>query len=500
MNPLVFKRLQTRQKPQQITVILISLFIYLGSLTTSSIASTQGQPNIVYINVDDLGWSDLGYNNHSGVFNTPNINRLAERSLQFTDAYAGAANCAPSRAVLMSGQYTPRHGIYTVSPSARGNNKTRKIIPTKNLNTLADDNITLAEMLKSAGYINGHFGKWHLGDDPKTQGFDYNVAGHHKGHPKTYFSPYNLPFLSNGPEGEYLTDRLTTEAISWIKSLKHSTDKPFFLYFPFYTVHTPLEAIKAVKQKYLNHPKIRNERHATYAAMVEILDNNVGRLLNALKTHHLIDNTLIIFTSDNGGIRQIAHQDPLRAGKGSYYEGGVRVPLLISWPGKIKPGISNQAVINADFYPTFKTISQAKLANKSLDGVDLSALLFKQKPLKERALFWHFPIYLQAYDARADQSRDPLFRTRPGSSMRKGKWKLHHYFEDNQYELYDLEHDLGEHVNLAKYLPKTVEKLAAELKQWRTSIKAPIPVQKNPEYDPQIELAITEKKLYQGKK
>lgn len=487
---------------KRIKVISNNLFFYLSLLATSSIASTHDQPNIVYINVDDLGWSDLGYNNHSGVFNTPNINRLAAKSLKLTDAYAGAANCAPSRAVLMSGQYTPRHGIYTVSPSDRGNNKTRKLIPIKNKNTLDDSNITLAEMLKSAGYTTGHFGKWHLGDDPKTQGFDYNVAGHNKGHPKIYFSPYDLPFITNGPDGEYLTDRLTTEAINWIQSLKqnHNKTKPFFLYFPFYTVHTPIQAIESIKQKYINQPGIRSEKHATYAAMVEILDNNVGRLLNTLKKYHLIDNTLIIFTSDNGGIRQISYQDPLRAGKGSYYEGGTRVPLLISWPNKIKPGISKQAVINADFYPTFKAITQAKLANSKLDGVNLSPLLFEQKSLKDRALFWHFPIYLQAYNAKADQSRDPLFRTRPGSSMRKGKWKLHHYFEDNQYELYDLDNDLGEHTNLAKYLPEVVQKLSAELNQWRTNIGAPVPTQKNPKYNQQAELALIKYKLYNDKK
>jgi len=216
---------------------------------TYSLASwANNKPNVLLIVVDDLGWSDVGYNNPKGVFNTPNINALAENGAVFTDAYAGAANCAPSRAVLMSGQFTPRHGIYTVSPSTRGHKKTRKIIPEPNTKFLRENITTMAEMFKKNKYTTGHFGKWHLGDDPKTQGFDHNVAGNKKGHPSTYFSPYNLPFISDGPTGEYLTNRITTEAIDWMKSVKKA---PFFAYIPYYTVHTPLQAIASIKAKYI---------------------------------------------------------------------------------------------------------------------------------------------------------------------------------------------------------------------------------------------------------
>lgn len=456
--------------------------------------SNWAQPNVVLIVVDDLGWADVGYNSHGNPFETPNIDRMATDGLVFTDSYAGAANCAPSRAVMISGQFTPRHGIYTVSPSGRGHEKTRKLIPTANVDILADEVITMAEMFKSKGYATGSFGKWHLGDDARTQGFDRNVAGHMKGHPKTYFSPYNLPFLEDGPKGEYLPNRITTEAIQWIESVK---DQPFFAYIPYYTVHTPLQAVESVKQKYLNKPGIKDEKQATYAAMVELMDNNVGRILHSLKQNKLSDNTLVVFTSDNGGIRSIAYQDPLRAGKGSYYEGGLRVPLIMKWTGKIKPGLESTPVVNADFYPTFMNLIGAPTPNQVLDGVDLSNLVLSGQPLDERAIYWHFPIYLQAYNPRADQSQDPLFRTRPGSAMRKGKWKLIHYFENDEYELYDLENDLGEHNNFAAHYPELLNELKEELHSWRESVAAPIPSETNPAYNAKFEAKLTQKKLIQ---
>ncbi len=454
-------------------------------------------PNVLMIVVDDLGWADVGYNDHTGIFQTPNIDALAAKSTVFTDAYAGAANCAPSRAVLMSGQYSPRHGIYTVKSSERGHEKTRKLIPEPNRDFLADDIITMAEMFKSAGYATGSFGKWHLGHDARTQGFDHNVAGHTAGHPKSYFSPYHMKFLTNGPKGEYLPNRITTELLAWITKVKA---QPFFAYVPYYTVHTPIQAIESVKQKYLSHPRIRNKRHATYAAMVELLDINIGRIMRRLAKHKLLENTLVIFTSDNGGIRSIAYQDPLRGGKGSYYEGGVRVPLLVSWPQKIMAKVDNTPVINADFYPTLATLAGADNSQQVLDGVDLTPLWLHGKTIKERNLYWHFPIYLQAYNPKVDQSRDPLFRTRPGTTMRQGKWKLHHYFEDNSYELYDLENDLGEHVNLATYLPDEVARLSKEMDSWRKSINAPVPTEANPKYDAEFTAQYTAKRLLQKSK
>lgn len=439
------------------------------------------KPNIVMIVVDDLGWRHLGYNQDKhGVFETPNIDQLAKQSAVFTQAYAGAANCAPSRAVLMSGQYGPRHGIYTVSPSDRGSKFARRLVATKNIDVLPEPVMTLAESIKTAGYTTGHFGKWHLGEDAKTQGFDVNVAGYQKGHPSSYFSPYRMQHLVDGPKGEYLTDRLTSEAISWIKSNK---TQPFFAYIPYYTVHTPLQAVDKMVQKYQNKTGIKNKQHATYAAMVELMDKNVGRILNTLQAQGLAKNTLVIFTSDNGGIRSIAAQAPLRAGKGSYYEGGIRVPLLMAWPNKIPPRTIHDPVINADFYPTLVALTGAQLPNQVLDGVNLNPLLFKQEPLKPRALYWHFPIYLQAYNPAADQGQDPLFRTRPGSAMRFGDWKLIHYFEKNEYQLYNLKNDISEHVNLAALLPNKLLELKNKLTKWQENTKAPIPQKNNPDFN-----------------
>ena len=473
-------------------VVVIAAILFSHANATAS-----EKPNVVLIVVDDLGWTDVGYNSPSSVFETPNIDKLAAEGIEFTNAYAGAANCAPSRAVLMSGQYTPRHGVYTVSPSTRGDKRTRKIIPEKNNDILADEIITLAEFFQSNGYATGHFGKWHLGADPKTQGFDHNVAGHLKGHPKTYFSPYNLPFLANGPKGEYLPDRITDEVIAWGHSVRK---KPFFAYVPYYTVHTPLQAKEKIKSKYLAKDDIRDSKHATYAAMVESMDENIGRILSWLEMDRLMENTIIVFTSDNGGIRAISYQDPLRGGKGSYYEGGVRVPLLVKWAKKIKPRVDPTPVINADFFPTFAGFLNESRFNQPLDGVDLSQLMLENRPLQERSLFWHFPIYLQAYNVLADQGQDPLFRTRPGTSMRKGKWKLIHFFEDDQYELYDLQNDLGEHVNFAKYRPDVLNSMVREMNVWRKKINAPVPVELNPKFDKNYTVESTRKKLVKKEK
>lgn len=470
---------------------LYSLLFYIFCLVLSACGSRSNaptspsgdtQPNIIMIVVDDLGWSDVGYNQNTDLLETPNIDALAQQSLRFENAYAGAANCAPSRAVLMSGQYGPRTGIYTVSPSARGDTRTRKLIPTKNQRGLKPEVITLAEALKSAGYATGHFGKWHLGDDPDTQGFDVNVAGSHQGMTFHYFSPYKLKNLNDGEEGEYLTDRLTTEVIDWVKTKKET---PFFAYLPYYSVHTPFQAPAEKIEKY-QKKGIEDKKQATYAAMVELMDENVGRILKTLETEGLADNTLLIFTSDNGGYRMSSFPSPIRAGKGSYYEGGIRVPLLLRWPEKIKPRITSMPIINADFYPTLLSLSNAERPDQVLDGSDLSATILGRQAAKSRDLFWHFPIYLQAHHASTDQGQDPLFRTRPGSAIRSGDWKLIHYFEYDAYELYNLANDIREQNNLATTFPGKFLELKKKLQTWRQEIGADIPNELNPEYDPVI--------------
>ena len=440
------------------------------------------KPNIVLINIDDLGYKDVGFMG-SQYYETPNLDALAEEGMVFYNAYAGAANCAPSRACLISGLNTPRHGVYTVSPSDRGNTKTRKLIPIKNTDHLNDSFFTLPQMLKSAGYVTGSFGKWHVGNDPSIQGIDVNIGGSAKGNPGKggYFSPYKIDNITNGENGEYLTDRLTNEAISYIEKNKDTT---FFLYMPYYTVHTPIMGKEELVAKFEAKSGQNGQNRPDYAAMVYAMDQNVGKLLHALKQNNLEENTVVIFTSDNGGIRAISEQSPLRAGKGSYYEGGIRVPLIIKWPGKIKPkSTSTVAVSNLDFYPTLQNIAKPQNKAKLLDGVNLEPILYGGE-LAERNLYFHFPIYLQKYDQLKDQGRDPLFRTRPGSVIISGEWKLHEYFEDGELELYNLKTDIGEKNNIAKQNPAKTKQLYEELNIWRTQTKAPVPTIANKLYDP----------------
>ena len=430
---------------------LINLFFTFFLIV--NLGFSQKRPNIVYINIDDLGWTDLACYG-SKYYETPNIDRLVSMGIKFTDAYASASNCAPSRVGLMSGQYSPRTGIYTVDSSKKGKSKDRKLIPVQNVTMLRDSVVTIAETLKNAGYITASMGKWHLGEDPKTQGFDINIGGTRAGHPKSYFSPYRNKNLKDGPVGEYLTDRLTNEGITFIKNNKN---KPFFLYMTYYTVHTPLQGKEELIEKYRNKPKSKNHNNATYAAMVEAMDMNVGRLISTLEKLDLTDQTIIIFTSDNGWLQAVSEQFPLKYGKGSSYEGWVRIPLIIRWDGRVKPNtISHTPVINLDFYPTFLDLANiSSIRELRLDGENLTPILFDQEILKKRSLFWHFLVYLEAsggYNKRI--GRDTLFRTRPGSIMRYGKWKLHQYFEDGEVELYDLEKDLSEIINLAEVQPK----------------------------------------------
>ena len=441
----------------------------------------KAKPNVIFIMVDDLGYKDVGYMGGT-FFETPNIDALSKEGLVFTNSYAGAANCAPSRACLMTGQNTPRHGIYTVSPSARGNSKDRKLIPTQNTNVLAEEEVTLGHLFKNAGYVTGTFGKWHLGTDPTKQGFQVNVGGNKRGNPGAngYFSPYNVGNLENGPKGEHLTDRLTTEAIKFIETNKET---PFFLYLPYYSVHTPIEAkpelIKKYKAKQAKNIKGINP---AYAAMVETTDSNIGRLLEIVKELGLAQNTMVVFTSDNGGIASIATQLPLRAGKGSYYEGGIRVPTIIKWPKVVPISTTDTPIVNLDFYATFKDLLGGNFPDKELDGISIMPLI-KGKNIPERPLFWHFPIYLQAYNGPKDDARDTKFRTRPGSVIRLGDWKLHQYFEDNEIELFNLKTDPGERNNVIESHPKEVEKMMGLLEEWRNNIEAPIPSNLNPNYE-----------------
>jgi arylsulfatase A-like enzyme len=447
------------------------------------------KPNFVFILIDDMGWRDVGFMG-STFYETPNIDRLASQGMVLTSAYSNAPNCAPTRASLLSGQYSPRHGVYTVGNSNRGKVNLQKIIPIPNKTTLDANVTTFAEALKPAGYISASMGKWHLGTDPElgpvSQGFDVNVAGDKRGSPGKggYFVPYQNPNLPDGPEGEYLTDRLTDEALRFIETNK---DKPFFLYLPHYAVHTPIKAKNKLIEKYKKKTPTGRQKNPAFAAMIESIDQGVEKILAKLDELKLTENTVVIFTSDNGGVggyreigikdKEITHNAPLKAGKGTLYEGGIRVPMTARWPGRIKPGSTcDTPVISIDFYPTILEIAGIKKpANHILDGQSIVPLLTSKEGLKRKAVFWHFPAYLPARGG---------FRTTPAGAIRSGDYKLIEFFEDSRIELYNLKDDIGEQNNLTEKLPAKTKELHDLLRDWRKSINAPVPKTPNPKYNP----------------
>ena len=456
-------------------------FLLLLMLLNSCNKESLEKPNIVLIVADDLGWSDLSYMG-SEYYETPNIDKLSKSGMTFYNGYASSANCAPSRATMLSGKYHTEHGIYTVRNSDRGSRKTRKIIPIETKSTLDLDFFVIPEMLKEMGYTNGHFGKWHLGDvgfHPEQSGFDVNIGGNRHGGPGGYFAPYPNPQLENEPKGEYLTDRIGDEVVKFIDVNKENN---FFAYVPFFSVHTPIQSKPDYQKKYSNKESNEFHNRADYAGMIQSLDENIGKILDKIDALNLSENTLIIFTSDNGGIRAISNQYPLRAGKGSYYEGGIKVPMIFSWKGKIEAKTeSYERVSNLDFYPTIKKLVGYN-ESIDLDGEDLTPI-FKGEKLKKRELYFHFPVYLEPYRVQLDSGTDPLFRTRPGTVIIKDNWKLHHYYEDNKFELYDLEKDVSESENLSEINKEKKNELLIDLNNWRKTNNAPIPSRLNPYYD-----------------
>ena len=458
-------------------ILILLLFIF----SCQNNIVDKEKPNVVLIVADDLGWSDLSYMG-STYYETPNIDKLSKSGMTFYNGYASSANCAPSRASMLTGKYHPFHGIYTVKNSDRGNKKTRKIIPIKTKTKLELQYFILPEMLKSKGYSTGHFGKWHMGPKgyfPKQMGFDINIGGNEHGGPGSYFSPYKYPNMSNGPKDEYLTDRIGDEVVKFIEKNKENN---FFAYVPFFSVHTPIQSKSDYEKKYRNKESNEYHNREDYAGMIQSLDENIGKILDKIEKLNLSKNTLIIFTSDNGGIRAISNQYPLRAGKGSYYEGGIKVPMIFSWPEKIKAGsTSNERISNIDFYPTIKKIIGYN-ETIDLDGENLTPI-FNSKALKKRELYFHFPIYLEPYNVHLDSGSDPLFRTRPGSVIIKDNWKLHHYYEDNNFELYNLENDISESKNLIDINKEKKAELLNNLDNWLKKNNAPIPNKLNPFYN-----------------
>jgi arylsulfatase A len=445
------------------------------ALAVSCLASPAGEPraerpNIVFILIDDMGWTDLSCMG-STFYETPNVDRLAREGMKFTQAYAACTVCSPTRASLMTGKYPARLHITDYIPGEK-HPKAKLKIPdwTKHLPL---EEITIAKVLKSAGYATASIGKWHLGPTeffPDRQGFDLNRGGCDKGQPPSYFSPYRIPTLEDGPKGEYLTDRLTDEAVKFIEASK---DRPFFLYLPHYAVHMPLQAKPEQLEKY--RAKIKpgmDQKNAAYAAMVESVDQSVGRILATLEALKLSEKTIVVFSSDNGGLLEATSNKPLRVGKGSAYEGGIRVPLLFRWPGIVKPGsVSETPTITLDWYPTIVEAAGAKLDSKQIvDGASLLPLLRGVDGFVRDAIFWHYPHYHGG-------------GAKPYSAVRQGDLRLVEFFEDDHVELYNLKDDVGETKDLAASMPEKAQQLRKLLSDWRVSVGAQMPTP-NPDYDP----------------
>ncbi len=448
-------------------------------LAMSQLTLAQKRPNIVFILADDMGWKDPGFMGNT-YHETPNLDRLSKMGTMFTNAYANAPNCAPTRASLMTGQYTPRHGIFTVASAERGKSENRKLIPPTNKHVLAPAFITFPELLQGSGYATASIGKWHLGGSPRTnplaQGFDVNIGGDQRGSPRSYFSPYKNEQLPDGPEGEYLTDRLTAEALSFIDD---NREKPFFLYLTHFAVHTPIQGKKELVEKYRNKPPPEGKHNAVYAAMIESLDDGVGRIMDKLSELGLEENTMVIFFSDNGPYFRASEATPLRGSKGMLYEGGIREPLIIYWKGHTTAGkVIEEPVIGTDFFPTFLELAGIKKRPRlTLDGKSLLPLLEKDGQFEREALYWHFPAYLEPYGGMKEK-----WRQVPASAIRMGDWKLIENFETGALALYNLKTDLSESINLAEKEPEKTHELFKALTKWRLEVNAPIPVELNPEY------------------
>jgi arylsulfatase A-like enzyme len=470
----------------------LGLMLESSSLGASS--GTAQPPNVVSVVVDDLGWRDVGYMG-STFYDTPHIDRLARESMTFTNAYAASPVCSPTRAALLTGKTPARLNVTDWIPG-RGNAPDQKLQQVEDKNYLPLEETTIAEMLGGAGYATAHMGKWHLGGEghlPTDQGFDVNVGGYEAGSPGRfdgYFSPYNNPQMEDGPDGEYLVDRLSQEAERFIGA--HQSE-PFYLQLWHYAVHLPLQAKKEMVEanraqadtmsfsdafstrEGLRHREVQSQ--PTYAAMVESVDESVGRLLRALDEHGLTENTIVLLTSDNGGLATLparrnpppTSNDPLRSGKGWPYEGGIRVPLAVRWPGVTEAGsTSDEPVSSIDFFPTVLELIDRQ-PRATVDGTSLMPLLTQEADALDReALHWHYPHYHGS-------------EAHPSGAIRRGDDKLIEFFASNRLELYDLEADPAEENNLAQQQPEKALRLRRELKRWRDDVDAQMPVP-NPTY------------------
>lgn len=469
-------------------VLLLASAVFPGN------AAAEKKPNIILIFADDLGWKDVGWQG-SDFYETPNLDQFAREGMSFTAGYACAGNCAPSRACLLSGNYTPRHHVYAVGSTDRGRKASQRLIPIPNKSGLARENITLADALRSVGYATGHFGKWHLagrdGAKPTEQGFDVSFDSFGEGEVPEG-SEGNKAGPPSDPKGIFT---LTRKAMEFIET---SRDRPFFCYLAHHAIHTPLQGRPETLARFRKKPPGEQHKDPIYAACIYDLDASVGTLLAKLKDLGLEENTLVVFTSDNGGTLQ-SSQEPLRGNKGCYYEGGVREPFIVRWPGVTKPGTScHVPVISVDLFPTFLAAANATVPDgKVLDGESLLPLLRGDNELNRQSIFWHFPGYLDRPVMRGRELDVRTgFRSRPVSVIRKGDWKLHLYHEEwqldggrealdtnNAVELYNLIDDPGERTNVANTNAKIRDELLNDLLTWFTSTGALVPTKPNPAFD-----------------
>lgn len=444
------------------------------------------KPNVVFILVDDLGWKDVGCFG-SDFYQTPNVNKLAQSGVRFLNGYAACTVCSPTRASIMTGKYPAR---LNCTDWIEGHVKPYAKLKVPDWTMYMDTSeVTLAEVFKQNGYATAHIGKWHLGEDslywPDNQGFDVNIGGYSKGSPNRnkqlgsngYFAPFGNPRLKDLPNDEYLTERLANEACQYIQAHR---DQPFFLNFWLYSVHTPLQAKQDKIDKYMTLVDSASyQKNPVYAAMIEHMDDAVGRIVNELEQAGILDNTIIVFTSDNGGLvgnkrNMVTNNYPLREGKGHMYEGGVRVPNIIVAPGLIKGSITCQTpMISMDYYPTLLELTGLKLPsslNKNMDGINLMPIIKGEKTNERAAIFWHYPHYHNQ-------------GAKPYSAVRKGDWKLIRLFEDEIYELYNLKSDTSEMNNLIDVHPEKVRELQSLLFEWYHEVDARF-ASYNPNYLP----------------
>lgn len=435
----------------------------------------QSKLNVVLFLIDDLGATDLGCTG-SRFYQTPNIDRLASQSLRFTTSYSACTVCSPTRASLLTGKYPARLHITDWIPG-EGRQHEKLLSPDWTMH-LPLENRTIASAFKQAGYATASIGKWHLGGPefyPEHQGFDINIAGTDKGQPPSYFSPYGIPTLKDGPPGEFLTDRESTEAVKFIQA---NRDHPFFLYLPHHAVHTPLMGKPGVIAKYRQRVRADDpQRNPTYAALVESVDDSVGNVLGSLDRLGLTDNTVVVFTSDNGGLLNSTYNIGMRAGKGSAYEGGVRVPLIVRWPGVTRPGTTtDERAMSIDLYRTLLHACDGKANRRQvIDGIDLMPALAGGS-LPTRPLYWHYPHYHTG-------------GATPYSAVRDGDYRLIEFFEDHRVELYNLKTDPLEKVDLAAQSPEIVARMRKQLASWRKQTGAQLPL-KNPDYRPGVRAAM----------